>query len=368
MEERARQGLPPNPRRRPPISDAILREIDRVAQECYDPNDAWCVIGSEAVSHLLTKHSIDHAHVGSNFMVGMGGVKIDDTHEYIVLLPSGWIIDPTIRQFIDAGRPSEEQKRIASGYPFRKAAPRVALIAPGDPFVEKMGYDSHLTGRPFKQYYPWMHVSRDEWMNEQRALRDAFKATGDLLPGEFDHLEANSGERFHIDFDFKGQALRLVSYKPGRDPKITSPDDADAPSWPRARAEQILATINKNLGPRLVPARPPAAKTRGRFYIIPEDGWTLVDDKWKGTVAFESKNQAEQWKSHAIAYVKRWGDINFYAFPTALDDKPVRMNLNDIAEDDPADAPTWDAIDDQIPNLKTLVRKPTWPRMSHLKG
>lgn len=104
--------------------------------------------------------------------------------------------------------------------------------------------------------------------------------------------------------------------------------------------------------------------TRGRFYIIRDhDGWTLVDDRWSGTVTFGRKADAEDAKLFATQYVRRWGDINFFAFPSSIDRAPVRLDLNDVAISSPDDAPTWDAIEDTVTEHHT-IREPLWPRRS----
>lgn len=155
-------GLPNVPR----LHDAV-RRIGAAALQCKVRGkwDGQCIEATEAGEDILDEMGIEYGEYSSGEL--WGGVAIDDSHHYIVLLPSGVIIDPTIRQFIEGPKASEDQRRAASGYPHFRDVPHVAVIGPRNPFVERMGYESHTTGRGWVRYWPWLRVSRDVWERDQ---------------------------------------------------------------------------------------------------------------------------------------------------------------------------------------------------------
>lgn len=141
--------------------DAVWRIATDPRQCEYDPDTflgEWCGTASDAVASYLNKHGIraDVYAPGStdDFSISWGGVKIDESHVWIVLR-DGTIIDPTIRQFIDSHRAGKTQKAVASGYPYIAGHPNIAVIPPDHPFIEKMGYESHIEGRGWARKPTW---------------------------------------------------------------------------------------------------------------------------------------------------------------------------------------------------------------------
>lgn len=116
----------------------------------------------------------------------------------------------------------------------------------------------------------------------------------------------------------------------------------DQPSWSKKRAEEITARIGK-LWPQLAPHAVPAIDqrggwTRGRFVVsrLDDGEWELADYKYSGVITFPTRTEAEEVKKFAVAYVRKWGDINFFAFPYDLDQSPIAPTSEDSADLDPS--------------------------------
>lgn len=140
------------------LTIGTVREISHIAEACCDFNDNWCETAVEAVSDFLDRKRIAHAPYFNGILddvTEFGGCSADSSHAYIVL-DDGTIIDPTIRQFRDSPRASAAQRKLVEGWPFLPAYPNVAVIRADNPFVFRMGYESHLTG------LGWVH--RPLWL------------------------------------------------------------------------------------------------------------------------------------------------------------------------------------------------------------
>jgi len=159
---------------KPPISEELVRQIwkatSEIADECGGIYGGICVDATDAAERILDSAGIAYGEYASNPDELWGGAAIDSTHHYVVLLPSGWIIDPTIRQFIDSPHASDDQRKAAEGYPHFTSAPNVAVIPPNHPYIDQMGYESHTTGRGWTEYHPWLRVSQKQWEKEQRDI------------------------------------------------------------------------------------------------------------------------------------------------------------------------------------------------------
>lgn len=60
---------------------------------------------------------------------------------------------------------------------------------------------------------------------------------------------------------------------------------------------------------------------RERFVVeLTSDGYTLIDYRYGEILNFDSYKDASNARIFAIAYERRWGDINFDSFPYSLDD------------------------------------------------
>jgi hypothetical protein len=68
-----------------------------------------------------------------------------------------------------------------------------------------------------------------------------------------------------------------------------------------------------------------SGKWRGRFYLELDDDkvWNVIDDLEGLTVGFDTKREALEAAKFARAYVRKWGGINFAAFPYGMDQAPV---------------------------------------------
>lgn len=131
-----------------PYLDEVLRiSRDPTCGYTLDYSDAWCSIGSEAVADFLNSEGVAASLYAASWGEReWGGVRIDPSHEWVVLDKDGTILDVTICQFIDSPRAHPDQRRIASGYPYVVGYPEIAVVPADDLFVKKMGYESHLTG------------------------------------------------------------------------------------------------------------------------------------------------------------------------------------------------------------------------------
>ena len=58
---------------------------------------------------------------------------------------------------------------------------------------------------------------------------------------------------------------------------------------------------------------------RGRFYIVKEGNWCLVDDIDGSLVGFDTKAEATDAKKFAAQYVRVHGDIDLQSFPFSID-------------------------------------------------
>jgi hypothetical protein len=154
-----------------PIPLDVLKRIGDAAldyrDECCDGKwDGGCVEVTELAEEILTAESIEYFTYTSHCDDLWGGVSHDETHHYVIL-DNGWIIDATIRQYIEGPRASAAQIAAASGYPHHPEVPHVAVIPPDHPFVAQMGYESHMKGGGFTEYLAFIRVSREEWQHYQ---------------------------------------------------------------------------------------------------------------------------------------------------------------------------------------------------------
>lgn len=167
-----------------PIPLDVLRAIGKAATDFRDQRtggrwDGGCVDVTEDAEAILGEHDISYETYAAHCDGLFGGVSHDDTHHYVVL-DNGWIIDPTIRQYIEGPRASAEQIQAASGYPHHPAVPHVAVVPPDHPFVAQMGYESHTTGGGWTIYQPWLRISRDEWERRyQETIKPWYDKHGD---------------------------------------------------------------------------------------------------------------------------------------------------------------------------------------------
>lgn len=160
-----------------PVPLAVLRAIGNAALRHRDDNDgrwdATCIAITEAAEAILDEQGIGYFSYACNPDELWGGVRHDWSHHYVIL-HNGWIVDASIRQYIDgqytATDPEHEQRRAAEGYPYHPDAPHVAVIPPWHPFVEQMGYESHMGGYGFCEYQPFVRVPRDEWDRHNEAV------------------------------------------------------------------------------------------------------------------------------------------------------------------------------------------------------
>jgi hypothetical protein len=133
----------------------------------YDPvnySGSWCTSASDAIAEWLNAQNIKADVYAASWtpdepFVPWGGVKIDDSHTWIVL-EDGTILDPTIRQFIDSPNANAEQQKTARGYPYVNGFPDVAVVPVGHPFIKKMGYESHTTGGGWAEVPSWWRSKR----------------------------------------------------------------------------------------------------------------------------------------------------------------------------------------------------------------
>ncbi|HEY9745491.1 MAG TPA: hypothetical protein V6C99_04670, partial [Oculatellaceae cyanobacterium] len=156
------------------IGDTALNYRD----ECGGKWDGGCVEVTELVEEILDAAGIGYFLYASNPDGFWGGVTHDESHHYVIL-HSGWIIDATIRQYIEGPHASKEQIAAASGYPHHPEVPHVAVIPPDHQFVAQMGYESHMKGGGFSEHQPFIRVSHEEWWHYQTTVvKPWLKAAG----------------------------------------------------------------------------------------------------------------------------------------------------------------------------------------------
>jgi hypothetical protein len=154
-----------------PIPLDVLKRIGDAAifyrDDCCDGVwDGGCVEVTELAEEILDAEGIEYFVYAAHSDGFWGGACYDETHTYVILA-GGWIIDPTIRQFIEGPRAHPDQIAAATGYPHHPEVPHVAVIPPDHPFIEQMKYESHLRGGGFTEYQPFIRISREEWQNYQ---------------------------------------------------------------------------------------------------------------------------------------------------------------------------------------------------------
>jgi len=141
------------------LTSEVMQAVEKVALDCLDFDDAWCLTGSESVAEYLRSVGIEATHYCSTGYDIFGGVNIDSSHEYVVL-SDGTVLDPTITQFRDAPRASMEQKEAVAGFPTLPGSAFVAVIPVGHPFLERLEYESHTKGKGFLLKPVWF---QREW-------------------------------------------------------------------------------------------------------------------------------------------------------------------------------------------------------------
>jgi len=143
-----------------------LPGVRRATEQAWKIEGApsWSCVGdlcgatAELVERYLRELGIEATAYMPDFEGG-GGVAHDESHAYIVLY-EGTVIDPTIRQYLESPAAPEVQKRAAFGYPHVEGFPEIAVVPPTHPFIRKIGYESHTTGKM------WLHGKRWEAMKD----------------------------------------------------------------------------------------------------------------------------------------------------------------------------------------------------------
>lgn len=77
---------------------------------------------------------------------------------------------------------------------------------------------------------------------------------------------------------------------------------------------------------------PPATCGHGRFLVERDgDGWTLSDYFDGRCLSFDTKREALRAALFALAYVRRWGGIDFDSFPYGLDQEFAGKERLDVS-------------------------------------
>ena len=116
----------------PPLTSEQLAEVERIAQsrpaEELAGEDDWCCGAVDEVSKFLDAESVEHiAWYGDLRDVG---ATFDSSHSWLEV--DGWVVDPTITQFLGP-RASDEQCKAVKGFPSHPAAPTVAVVPADHP-------------------------------------------------------------------------------------------------------------------------------------------------------------------------------------------------------------------------------------------
>lgn len=139
----------------------MLREVSRITRSeaigCSQNRDDWCGKASSIAAYYLNDHGVEAVAYDSIPHIGVGGVKIDPFHSWVVLGEDGTIIDTTVGMFVSHEEASSKQRRIAACYPHVAGVPEIAVVPAAHPYVARMGYESHTTGRRWTGYpVPWL--------------------------------------------------------------------------------------------------------------------------------------------------------------------------------------------------------------------
>lgn len=126
--------------------------------------DDWCASASEPIAEYLEEQGIRAVAYEPDFET-FGGVPIDRSHVWVVLMDDGTIVDATITQYLSG---SPEQIATVEGYPHDDRWPDIAVVAATDPFVARMGYESHTKGRGWSDPKP-------EWLKQAKTAASRHK-------------------------------------------------------------------------------------------------------------------------------------------------------------------------------------------------
>jgi hypothetical protein len=116
-----------------PIPAEAMDRIVAKAEEIKDYDDDWCGMATDEAQTILDEYGIQSHYMPQ----GAGG---DESHTYVNLMPSGTIVDLTVRQYIDSPRAGWAQKALFSGYPRDPRWPSVAIIPKNHPFRKVVRY------------------------------------------------------------------------------------------------------------------------------------------------------------------------------------------------------------------------------------
>ena len=143
------------------LTPEIISEISLISERTCDFHDNWCETAVQDVADYLVSINVSACPYFSGVNPDgddFGGCSVDASHSYLVL-DDGTIIDPTIRQFLDSPRASPSQKATVWGWPNNPAAPNVAVIPIGHPFISRMDYESHVTGNGWVHKPLWLELN-----------------------------------------------------------------------------------------------------------------------------------------------------------------------------------------------------------------
>lgn len=150
------------------LTPQIMLEIARIAEATCEFDNCWCETAVQDVYDYLKSIKLAASPYFSGVLDDdreFGGCTIDWSHCHLVL-KDGTVIDPTIRQFRDSPCASATQKETVEGWPYLADVNTVAVMPVGDPFIARIGYESHTTG------LGW--IKRPRWLVTQpSAVRSA---------------------------------------------------------------------------------------------------------------------------------------------------------------------------------------------------
>lgn len=124
----------------PELPLTLLRHLATTAANAFPGyDDSPCTEMSDACDR-------EARTFGLTTWVSNAGARLDPSHAYVVLRSRDprWdftILDPSIRQYLDAPKASRTQRELATPYPHHPTVPDLAIVPPGHPFYARMGYN-----------------------------------------------------------------------------------------------------------------------------------------------------------------------------------------------------------------------------------
>lgn len=112
----------------PPLTPEQLAEVERIAEARPDKDDDWCCGACEDASDYLDAEGVPHEMLAGD--LDTVGATFDPSHSWLEV--DGWVIDPTITQFLGPAA-SDGQRDAVRGFPRHPAAPSVAVVPPDHP-------------------------------------------------------------------------------------------------------------------------------------------------------------------------------------------------------------------------------------------